>query len=247
MVGWVFFRSETIAQAWAFLQALAGKAAAAPTPFLVTWYLTPELWLALGAAVVGAMPSARRSRDGERPPSATRRGPPGPGALPPSASSRSRRSSCSRSCRWLREPTTRSSISGSDGRRQGRALWSSLSCSCRCCSCPGSASQSEWTRRACPKPRCESSQRSLRGRGRLSRSPPGRAASGRTSRIVSRSAAGCSTWRTDFLWHRLGSSPSSTVFAGKDGLAVLRDRRRARRLRADRTVDRRRSSRSGGR
>jgi alginate O-acetyltransferase complex protein AlgI len=56
MVGWVFFRSESIAQAWAFLQALAGKEAAAPTPFLVAWHLTPELWLALGAAAVGAMP-----------------------------------------------------------------------------------------------------------------------------------------------------------------------------------------------
>jgi alginate O-acetyltransferase complex protein AlgI len=56
MVGWVFFRSESIAQAWAFLQALAGKAAGTPTPFLVAWHLTPELWLALGAAAIGAMP-----------------------------------------------------------------------------------------------------------------------------------------------------------------------------------------------
>jgi alginate O-acetyltransferase complex protein AlgI len=56
MVGWVFFRSDTLAQASTFLQALAGKAATAPTPFLVSWYLTPELWLALAAGAIGAMP-----------------------------------------------------------------------------------------------------------------------------------------------------------------------------------------------
>ena len=65
MVGWVFFRAETLPHAWAFLQALAGKAAAAPTPFLVGWYLTPELWLALGAAVIGAMPIGPVLADGE--------------------------------------------------------------------------------------------------------------------------------------------------------------------------------------
>ena len=57
VIGWVFFRSETIAQAWAFLQALAGKAGSRSTDtFLVTWHLTPELWLALAAAALGAMP-----------------------------------------------------------------------------------------------------------------------------------------------------------------------------------------------
>ena len=56
MAGWVFFRAETLPDALVFFQALAGKAATVPTPFLVGWYLTPELWLALVAAVTFAMP-----------------------------------------------------------------------------------------------------------------------------------------------------------------------------------------------
>ncbi len=56
MAGWVFFRAETLPDALVFFQALAGTAATAPTPFLVGWYLTPELWLALVAAVIFAMP-----------------------------------------------------------------------------------------------------------------------------------------------------------------------------------------------
>ena len=56
MVGWVFFRAETLPQAWAFLQAMAGQTPSAPTPYLVSWYLTPELWMALVTAVIAAMP-----------------------------------------------------------------------------------------------------------------------------------------------------------------------------------------------
>ncbi len=56
IVGWVLFRAETVPQAWAFLQAMAGKAPSAVTPYLVSWYLTPELWLALAAGVTAAMP-----------------------------------------------------------------------------------------------------------------------------------------------------------------------------------------------
>jgi alginate O-acetyltransferase complex protein AlgI len=56
MIGWVFFRAETLTGAVAFLKALAGLTAAAPTPYTVGWYLTPELWLALVAGAIGSAP-----------------------------------------------------------------------------------------------------------------------------------------------------------------------------------------------
>jgi len=56
MVGWVFFRADTLSGAIAYLRAMAGLGVAAPTPFAVSWYLTPELWLALVAGVVGSTP-----------------------------------------------------------------------------------------------------------------------------------------------------------------------------------------------
>jgi alginate O-acetyltransferase complex protein AlgI len=56
MMGWVFFRAETLPGAIAFLKSLAGMTAAAPTPYSVAWYLTPELWLALAAGAVGSAP-----------------------------------------------------------------------------------------------------------------------------------------------------------------------------------------------
>jgi alginate O-acetyltransferase complex protein AlgI len=56
MIGWVFFRAETLPGAIAFLQSLGGMTAAAPTPYTVAWYLTPELWLALVAGAIGSAP-----------------------------------------------------------------------------------------------------------------------------------------------------------------------------------------------
>jgi alginate O-acetyltransferase complex protein AlgI len=56
MIGWVFFRAETLTGAVAFLRSLAGMVEAAPTPYSVGWYLTPELWLALAAGAVGSTP-----------------------------------------------------------------------------------------------------------------------------------------------------------------------------------------------
>ena len=56
MIGWVFFRAETLPQAIGFLQSMAGLTAAAPTPYAVAWYLTPELWLALAAGAIGSAP-----------------------------------------------------------------------------------------------------------------------------------------------------------------------------------------------
>jgi alginate O-acetyltransferase complex protein AlgI len=56
MVGWVFFRAETLPGALAFLKAMAGATMAAPAPYTVWWYLTPELWLALMAGAIGSTP-----------------------------------------------------------------------------------------------------------------------------------------------------------------------------------------------
>jgi len=56
MVGWVFFRADTLAGAVAFLKALAGMSPAAPTTYSVQWYLTSEVWLALAAGAIGSTP-----------------------------------------------------------------------------------------------------------------------------------------------------------------------------------------------
>jgi alginate O-acetyltransferase complex protein AlgI len=56
MIGWVFFRADTLVGAVSFLKAMGGAAAAAPTPYTIGWYLTPELWVALVAAAIGSTP-----------------------------------------------------------------------------------------------------------------------------------------------------------------------------------------------
>ena len=56
MVGWVFFRQDTLTGALAFLKAMVGWGSAEPTPFLATWYLTPELYLALLGGILGSLP-----------------------------------------------------------------------------------------------------------------------------------------------------------------------------------------------
>src|SRR5581483_9858557 len=56
MIGWVFFRADTLAGALSFLRAMAGLSPALPTPFTVAFYLTPELWIVLLAAIVGSTP-----------------------------------------------------------------------------------------------------------------------------------------------------------------------------------------------
>ncbi len=58
MIGWVFFRAETLPEAMTFLKAMAGLTGAAPTTYTVSWYLTPELWLALAAGAIGSSPWA---------------------------------------------------------------------------------------------------------------------------------------------------------------------------------------------
>jgi alginate O-acetyltransferase complex protein AlgI len=56
LVGWVFFRAETLDQALTLLAALAGRPASAPTPYTVHWYLTPLVAIALGVACVASLP-----------------------------------------------------------------------------------------------------------------------------------------------------------------------------------------------
>ncbi len=56
MVGWVFFRSETVSAATTMLSAMAGQPAETLAPFAVQWYLTPPLLLAMAAGCVGSLP-----------------------------------------------------------------------------------------------------------------------------------------------------------------------------------------------
>jgi alginate O-acetyltransferase complex protein AlgI len=56
MVGWVFFRADTLSSALGFLGAMAGLNRAAISPFTLHRYLTPEVTLALAAGVIGSTP-----------------------------------------------------------------------------------------------------------------------------------------------------------------------------------------------
>jgi len=56
MVGWVFFRAESLTAAGGMLRAMAGFSAALPTAYGVSWYLTPEVVLAIAAGVAGSAP-----------------------------------------------------------------------------------------------------------------------------------------------------------------------------------------------
>ena len=74
MVGWVFFRAETLPAAIGFLQAMAGARAAVPGVYTTAWYLTPEVWIALVAGAIGSTPVVSaiaawrdRAADGWRP------------------------------------------------------------------------------------------------------------------------------------------------------------------------------------
>jgi alginate O-acetyltransferase complex protein AlgI len=63
MIGWVFFRADTLGGAIAFLKALAGLGAAAPTPYSVAWYLKPDLLMAIAAGVIGSAPWVKALAD----------------------------------------------------------------------------------------------------------------------------------------------------------------------------------------
>jgi alginate O-acetyltransferase complex protein AlgI len=56
MLTWVFFRADSFGHALAMLGAMAGLSGGAPTAYSASWYVTPELMLALAAGIVGSMP-----------------------------------------------------------------------------------------------------------------------------------------------------------------------------------------------
>jgi alginate O-acetyltransferase complex protein AlgI len=60
MTSWVFFRADSVAGALAMLRAMVGLGAGAPTPYDASWYLTPELLLAMSAGIIGSAPIVPR-------------------------------------------------------------------------------------------------------------------------------------------------------------------------------------------
>jgi alginate O-acetyltransferase complex protein AlgI len=56
MIGWVFFRAESLSSALSMLQAMAGLGGGRATPFAASWFMTPELVLAMIAGLIGAAP-----------------------------------------------------------------------------------------------------------------------------------------------------------------------------------------------
>ena len=56
MVGWVFFRAENLPAAITFLRAMFGMGGVEMSPLRLTWFLTPEVRLALLAGILGSMP-----------------------------------------------------------------------------------------------------------------------------------------------------------------------------------------------
>jgi alginate O-acetyltransferase complex protein AlgI len=58
MIGWVFFRADTLGAAAAFLKAMAGFGTAAPTPYTAAWFLTPHVGSTLAAGIVLSAPVA---------------------------------------------------------------------------------------------------------------------------------------------------------------------------------------------
>jgi len=63
MVGWVFFRAEDLPAALAFLRAMFGFGIGEMPPLRLTWYLTPEVRLALLAGIIGSMPIVPWARE----------------------------------------------------------------------------------------------------------------------------------------------------------------------------------------
>jgi alginate O-acetyltransferase complex protein AlgI len=67
VVGWAFFRAQTLHESGRLLAAMAGLGPARPSPYALGFFLTPEVTLALVAGVIGATPVAAalgRWRDG---------------------------------------------------------------------------------------------------------------------------------------------------------------------------------------
>ena len=60
MIGWVFFRAETLASAMTMLRSMGGGGGYLPTAYSPAWYLTPEVIAALAAGIVGSTPIVPR-------------------------------------------------------------------------------------------------------------------------------------------------------------------------------------------
>jgi alginate O-acetyltransferase complex protein AlgI len=56
MIGWVFFRADTLQHAVAYLGAMAGATVPGVKPFDAAWYLTPKVALAMCAGAIGSAP-----------------------------------------------------------------------------------------------------------------------------------------------------------------------------------------------
>jgi alginate O-acetyltransferase complex protein AlgI len=56
MVGWVFFRADDLPAAMLYLKAMFGLGDGQMPAVRLTWFLTPEVRIALVAGIVGSMP-----------------------------------------------------------------------------------------------------------------------------------------------------------------------------------------------
>jgi alginate O-acetyltransferase complex protein AlgI len=56
MIGWVFFRADTLTGAIDFLKAMAGLSVPAASPYTLAWYLPVDVRLALVAGIIGSAP-----------------------------------------------------------------------------------------------------------------------------------------------------------------------------------------------
>jgi len=63
IVGWVFFRADTLQHAVAYLGAMAGAAAPGIKPFDAAWFLTPKVAFAMLAGAIGSGPVVRGLAD----------------------------------------------------------------------------------------------------------------------------------------------------------------------------------------
>lgn len=66
MIGWVFFRADTLQHAFAYLGAMAGAAAPGVKPFDAAWFLTPKVAFAMLAGAIGSAPVVRGLTDHTR-------------------------------------------------------------------------------------------------------------------------------------------------------------------------------------
>jgi alginate O-acetyltransferase complex protein AlgI len=59
MIGWVFFRADTLQHAAAYLGAMAGTTPPGIKPFDAAWFLTPKVVFAMLAGAIGSVPVVR--------------------------------------------------------------------------------------------------------------------------------------------------------------------------------------------